>query len=255
MGSPKRFGYEWSKYSGIIPEYEIQFLRWVYPLKKEDFRGKEVLDAGCGTGRNSYWPLVYGAKRVVAFDYDERTVEVARRNLSQFKNAEVLLKSIYEIDFENEFDIVFSIGVIHHLENPNLAIKNLVRAAKKGGIVLIWVYAYEGNEWIVKYINPIRKYVTSKIPPRILDLLSYFFSVPLFLFLKTYPNLKHPYLKMISNFRFWHVHSIVFDQLLPEIANYWKKEEVLSLLEGKGLKDIKIFHTNSNSWTALGIKE
>jgi len=60
---------------------------------------------------------------------------------------------------------------------------------------------------------------------------------------------------MISNFRFWHVHSIVFDQLLPEIANYWKKEEVLSLLEGKGLKDIKILHTNSNSWTALGIKE
>ncbi|MDT7908013.1 MAG: class I SAM-dependent methyltransferase [Candidatus Calescibacterium sp.] len=109
MGSPKRFGYEWSKYGGIIPEYEIQFLRWVYPLKKEDFRGKEVLDAGCGTGRNSYWPLVYGAKRVVAFDYDERIVEVARRNLSQFKNAEVLLKSIYEIDFENEFDIVFSI--------------------------------------------------------------------------------------------------------------------------------------------------
>jgi 2-polyprenyl-3-methyl-5-hydroxy-6-metoxy-1,4-benzoquinol methylase len=132
MGSPKRFGYERSKYSKVIPEYEMQFLRWVYPLTKEDFKGKEVLDAGCGIGRNSYWPLVYGAKRVVAFDYDERTVEVARKNLSQFKNAEVLMKSIYEIDFENEFDIVFSIGVIHHLENSDLAIKKSCEGSKKG---------------------------------------------------------------------------------------------------------------------------
>jgi hypothetical protein len=44
MGSPKRFGYEWSKYSKVIPEYEMQFLRWVYPLTKEDFKGKEVLE-------------------------------------------------------------------------------------------------------------------------------------------------------------------------------------------------------------------
>jgi hypothetical protein len=65
-----------------------------------------------------------------------------------------------------------------------------VRAAKKGGIVLIWVYAYEGNEWIVKYINPICKHITSKLPPKLLDIVAYFFSVPLFFIFKDISELE-----------------------------------------------------------------
>ena len=33
-GSQDRFGYEWNKYNKIIPIYETQFLKWVYPLNK-----------------------------------------------------------------------------------------------------------------------------------------------------------------------------------------------------------------------------
>jgi len=116
MSSAERFGYEWNKFNKIIPEYEIQFLKWVYPLKKDDFKDKIILDAGCGTGRNSYWPLLYGAKKVVAFDFDKRIVDVAKKNLSQFENAEAVYQSIYDIAYENEFDIVFSIGVVQFLE-------------------------------------------------------------------------------------------------------------------------------------------
>lgn len=122
LGSTDRFGYEWNKYSKIIPEYEIQFLKWVFPLKKTDFKGKAVLDAGCGMGRNSYWLLTYGAKKVLAFDFDKRTVEAARKNLSKFTNAKVEFNSIYDIKFENEFDVAFSIGVIHHLQFPRKAV-------------------------------------------------------------------------------------------------------------------------------------
>lgn len=252
-GSTERFGYEWNRYSKIIPQYEMQFLKWVFPLKKEDFRGKKVLDAGCGIGRNSYWPLVYGAKEVFAFDYDSRTVEVAKRNLAKFKNAKVFYQSIYDLKEKNKFDISFSIGVIHHLERPRLAIKKLVEATKKGGFVLIWVYGYEGNEWIVKYINPLRK-ITSKLPIFAAHILSYFFSIPLHIFVSIFPQ-KKPYLKQLSSFRFWHLHSIVFDQLIPKIANYWKKDEALSLFEGRGLKDLCAYRVNENSWTIIGRKK
>ncbi len=253
LGSQDRFGYEWNKYNEIIPEYEIQFLKWVFPLTKSDFKNKVVLDAGCGTGRNSYWPLIYKAKKIIAFDYDSRTVRIAKKNLSKFKNTETFFKSIYDLDIKNKVDIAFSIGVIHHLENPDLAVRKLIDSVKKNGIVLIWVYGYEGNEWVVKYINPLRK-ITSKLPLKMANLISYLFSIPLYFYVKFFSQ-NSPYFTQLSKFKFWHIHSIVFDQLIPKIANYWKKEEALSLFEHKNLKNIEIFRVNQNSWTLIGRKK
>ena len=68
MASEDRFGYEWGKYSDILPQYETQFNNWIYPLSKEDFKNKAIFDAGCGMGRNSYFALRYGAKSVVGID-------------------------------------------------------------------------------------------------------------------------------------------------------------------------------------------
>jgi len=253
MSSENRFNFEWSKYKELDPSYEKQFLGWVFPLKPEDFKGKKILDAGCGMGRNSFWPLKYGAGSVVAFDNAEGTLDSTRRILDGYSNVEVLKLSIYDISWENEFDIAFSIGVIHHLKDPKLAVSKLVQTTKPGGTVLIWVYGYEGNEWIVRLVSPVRKYFTSKLPPFILDKLTYFMSIPLYLFVKIF-SVKNEYLKQLKTFNFKHIHSIVFDQLLPEIANYWKKEEVLSLMSGTNLKNIQIRHHNGNSWTAWGNK-
>lgn len=254
MTSTDRFGYEWDKYSEMDPNYELQFKRWVTPLKQEDFQGRKVLDAGCGMGRNSFWALRWGAREVVAFDYDKRTVAAAQQNLKTFSNAEVLYKSIYEITWENEFDIAFSIGVIHHLEDPKRALSNLIRAVKPGGRVLIWVYSYEGNEWIVKLVDPIRKNITSKVPIRLVHFLSYLASVPLWLFVKIFHG-PSAYLKQLAGFGFRHIHSIVFDQLIPEIANYWKKDEVENLFNEFSV-DVEIFRPENNmGWTAVAVKK
>ena len=75
-----------------------------------------------------------------------------------------------------------------------------------GGLVLIWVYGYENNEWIVKYVSPIREKITRKIPVSVLHLLSYFLSVPLYLFVRMLPQ-KKAYLMQLSGFRFSHIHS------------------------------------------------
>lgn len=256
MSSQDRFGFEWHKYAEMDPNYEIQFLRWIKPLAPADFKDKTVLDAGCGMGRNSCWPFLYGAKHVTAFDFDHRSVAAARRNLAQFGGrAEVLFKSIYDISWQNEFDIVFSIGVIHHLENPRLAIQNLVKALKPGGRIVLWVYSHEGNEWIVKLINPVRKRVTSRLPLPVLHFLSYFVSVPLYLLVKIFKG-PGAYLKQISAFKFRHIHSIVFDQLLPKIANYWKKDEALSLLKLPELEVVEIIRPdNRQGWIVTGVKK
>lgn len=241
-----RFAYEWNKYNKIYPEHERHFLKWVYPLKKEDFKNKTVLDAGCGNGRNSFFVLKYGAKSIVAFDCDKKIVDAAKRNLSKFHNAEVIMQSIYKIGYKKKFDIVMCIGVIHHIKYPNIAIRKLRNAVKLGGKLLIWVYGYEGNEWIVKYINPIRK-ITSKLPLPVVDFMSLFFSVPLYIFLRL-PQ-KKPYFRQLKQFTFRHLHPIVLDQLLPQVSNYYTREEALGLL-----KNAKIFRVNKNSWALVESK-
>ena len=254
MSSEHRFGFEWRIYSKLDPLYETQFKQWVAPLGPGDFKGRIVMDAGCGMGRNSYWALRWGAGRVTAFDFDERSVEATRQNLREFSNAIVLLKSIYDIDWCDEYDIVISIGVIHHLERPHLALANMVRALRFGGIFLIWVYSHEGNEWITRLVDPFRKCVTSKLPVRLVHWLSYLCSLPLWGFAKIYRG-KNRYIRQLSGSKFWQIHSIVFDQFIPTIAHYWQKDEVVHLLDGLPLREIRIKHPpNGQGWTVIAEK-
>ncbi|MFC1678585.1 class I SAM-dependent methyltransferase [Patescibacteria group bacterium] len=251
MASTERFGYEWDKYSYLDPNYEKQIINWIYPMIPSDFKGKEILDAGCGMGRNSYWCLRWGAKKITAFDYDKRTVKAAKKNLEEFINVKVEFKDISKINWVEEFDIALSIGVIHHLNNPKLAIKNLHNSIKHGGKLLLWVYSYEGNEWIVKYVNPIRVNITSKLPLSLVHLMSYFVSIPIWLYTRKY-NGKNGYLKQLSNFQLSHINSIVFDQLIPAVANYWHREEIEKMLKEINLDNFSINQPpNQCGWTVV----
>jgi hypothetical protein len=132
-------------------------------------------------------------------------------------------------------------------------LRSAVSATKPGGTIVVWVYGYEGNEWIVRYVNPLR-HVLVKLPPWVSDVLSYVLTVPVYLFVKIFPQTQ-PYYKQLSGFRFWHIRSIVFDQLLPKVANYWKRDEAQALFEGKGLTDISVYPVNGLSWTVIGKKK
>src|SRR5919197_163165 len=62
------FGWQWQHFSEMHDEFEAQFLDWLDPITPEFFSGKRVLDAGCGTGRHSYFAASYGAAEVMALD-------------------------------------------------------------------------------------------------------------------------------------------------------------------------------------------
>lgn len=251
MASAERFGYEWDKYSYLDPNYELQIKNWIHPFSPQEFLNKDVLDAGCGMGRNSYWALKWGAKSLLAFDCDERSIKAAKNNLKDFSNAQVEFRDINKIDWQDKFDLAFSIGVIHHLNNPILAIANLYRSIRINGKLIIWVYSYEGNEWIVKYVNPIRKNITSKLPLPIVHFLSYFASLPLWLYTRNCKN-RSDYFGQLSHFSLPHINSIVFDQLIPTVANYWSRQDLEKLLEKAGVEKFSIqAPPNRCGWTII----
>jgi len=253
-GSPNRFGYSWDRFSELTPVQEAQFQKWTTPLDpKVDWQGKRFLDAGCGQGRNSYWPMSYGAASCVSIDLDERSLARATKNLETFAGAKVEQYSIYDIPYDDEFDIAFSIGVIHHLEFPERAIEQMVKAVKPDGQVLIWVYGYENMELFSKVLDPLRKILFSRMPLGLVRFLALFPTAVLWILLRL-GVMRLEYFRVIRNASFRHLQTIIFDQMLPKIAHYWRRDEALSLLENRGLNDVRIEWINEMSWTVIGRK-
>jgi SAM-dependent methyltransferase len=252
-GSPERFGYEWHNYAELRPEYEEQFRRWTALLQPDDWRGRTFLDVGCGMGRNSYWPMSYGAAGGLAIDVDERSVAAARRTLAPFPSVQVEMRSAYDIGCRDEFDLVYAIGVIHHLQEPERALAQMVTAAKPGGRVLIWVYGLENNRWIVALLDPLRKALFARLPVGLVHHMALYPAAILWLLLRLGAG-RIAYFRMLRQFTFRHLRAIVFDQMLPKIAHYWPRATVERMLREQGLLDVCLAWVNEMSWCAMGAK-
>ena len=252
-GSSDRFGYEWDVYAEILPEHEEQFRRWTAPLQPRDWQGKDFLDVGCGMGRNSYWPLTYGAAGGVAVDIDQRSLESARRNLKPFPRVQVMRASVYDLPFEDRFDLGFSIGVIHHLDRPERALERMVRAVRPGGRVLIWVYGRENNRWLVSVLGPLRRVLFSRLPIGVTHHLSLYPAMLIWLLVRLGIR-PIEYFRLIGKFNFAHLRAIVFDQMLPRIAHYWPRETVARMMADAGLVDVSLAWVNQMFWSAIGTR-
>ena len=251
-GSPERFGYSWDHYADLLPEHEEQFLRWT-ALDKSFWKGLHFADVGCGIGRNSHWPMTYGAAGGLALDVDDRTLARARRNLAAFPGVEVRKQSIYELEESDVFDVVFSIGVVHHLSDPDAAVARLIRATKPGGLVLVWLYGRENNGWVVHLFNPLSRALFSRLPLGFVHWLSWPLTALLWCALRLGMP-PGPYYRLIRKFSFEHLRAIVFDHMIPRIALYYTRAEAEALLVRSGLTDVRCTWVNQNSWSVTGRK-
>jgi SAM-dependent methyltransferase len=105
--------------------------------------GWRILDAGCGTGHKvAGLAQAYPQARFVGLELSGASAAVAR-GLAQkhaLSNLEVVQGNILEAEFGETFDVVQSFGVVHHLEDPQRGLRNLVRALKPEGILVVWLY-------------------------------------------------------------------------------------------------------------------
>lgn len=127
-------------------------------LSREEVTDKLVLDAGVGIGRHAEVLAGWDA-RVVGVDLSE-AVETARDNLARFPNALVMQADIGALPFKPEsFDIIYSIGVLHHTPGTRVFAEKLLPLLKPGGVLAIWVYPpkfQRRGEWVP---------LVSRLPP------------------------------------------------------------------------------------------
>ena len=91
-----------------------------------------ILDAGCGSGRDTKYFLELGYK-VIAFDYSPEIVKIA----SEHTNHEIRLLSFSDVNFEEKFDGVWACASLLHVPSVDMqdTLQKLTRALKSGGIL------------------------------------------------------------------------------------------------------------------------
>lgn len=126
-----------------IPSF-ADFDRW---------RGKKVLEIGCGIGTDTMNFARHGAS-VTAVDLTEKSLEVARKRAEVFGLADRIrffqanaeqLSSFVPVE---QYDLVYSFGVIHHTPHPERVLEELRKYVKPGGTLKIMVY----NRWSWKVL-------------------------------------------------------------------------------------------------------
>lgn len=253
-GSPDRFGYSWARFSDFTEEQFEQFRRWTALIDAESgWQSKRFLDVGCGAGRNSYWAMSLGAAGGTAIDLGDSALIAARRNLASFSTITIRKQSIYELEDKETFDIAFSLGVIHHLEHPEVALSKMRNAVRSGGCVLIWVYGRENMEAYLRIVDPLRKYFFSRMPLPIVRGIAHIPAAFLYAGLRAGLG-RLEYFNLLRGFSYQHLHHILFDQMIPRIANYWRRDEVVALMQGAGFEEPRVVSVNGMSWCALGVK-
>lgn len=260
------FGWQWQHFTQEDPRYAEQFLGWIAPVTPDFFRGKVVLEGGCGKGRHTQLAATWGARDVIGVDLSV-AVETAYRATRELTNAHIIQADIYRLPFRRIFDYAFSVGVLHHLPSPREGFYSLASKVKSGGHVSAWIYGAENNEWITRWVNPIRTKLTSKMGQRTLLQLSKIPAAAVYLATKlVYGPLNrngkssslanhlfyNDYFKAIAPFGWREQHTIVFDHLVAPTAFYIPREEFESWWVEVGAQDVQITWHNKNSWRGLG---
>jgi SAM-dependent methyltransferase len=101
-----------------------------------------VLDLGCGTGQMTIF-LANGKRLVVGADLTRASLALAADAARRF---DVERAFFVETDLrrpglaEGRFDVVLSLGVLHHTPDPRAAFASLARLARPGGVIVVGLY-------------------------------------------------------------------------------------------------------------------
>jgi SAM-dependent methyltransferase len=126
----------------------LTILRRVFPDLLGQVAGKEVLDFGCGSGRQAVALAELGARRVVGVDINPAALQQARRAVEQagMMDRVEIVDRLGE-EHTDRFDLVLSQNTMEHFADPRASLAAMKRAVLPGGTVFITF----GPPWLAPY--------------------------------------------------------------------------------------------------------
>lgn len=246
---------QWSLFED---QEEFLFRDWIHPVTLEDFRGKTVLECGCGGGQHTRMVSAV-AGSVTAVDLN--TADLARERNRDAANVSFVEADIATMALGRDFDVVFSIGVIHHTDDPDRTVANMTKHTKPGGRMIVWVYSKEGNALVEHVVEPVRRTLLRTLRPKALLWLSRIITALMYVPIYTVYRLPLtflPFYEYFANFRklsFERNTLNVFDKLNAPQTQFISEDRIRGWFnEGAGFRDVHISRYCGVSWRGTGIK-
>lgn len=106
-------------------------------LQLDENKKMALLDLGCGSGWTSIMLAKFGID-VIGMDISKDMIEIAKANAKKEKiKIKFLVGDIETQKYRNKFDRVLIYDALHHCPNEKKVLKNIYRALKPGGMVLV----------------------------------------------------------------------------------------------------------------------
>ena len=120
---------------------------------KNDFINTKTLIAGCGTGQQLARRIDYKGSSVLAVDLSISSLAFAKRKMQELNinNIEFLHLDLLKLEnLKQKFDIIECVGVLHHLEDPELGLKVLLNILKPNGFLKLGLYSELARKHIIE---------------------------------------------------------------------------------------------------------
>lgn len=258
------FGYQWRKFVNNYGYFKDIFLSFTRPfMDEDDFKGKTLLEIGCGSGRPAVAACSMGAE-VVGMDISEAVESAYIQSLS-LPLFHVVQGDAYAPPFQSVFDVVYSVGVLQHIPCPRKALLGINKVTAPGRPLLLWIYGqremwYQPIEWARNY--------TRKMPYAVLYGLSVMLALMSEILLLVPFRIcnRIPVLRGFANrfpgriyARYPFRENVVgwFDRLVAPVTYYFSEGEIRDLLDQTGFESVKThLRTDASaSWVVFAHKK
>lgn len=235
------FGAEWEKFSGVLPEHQVEFSEYFDLVDLDALKDATVCDLGCGIGRWSYF-LRNRCREMILVDFSD-AIFVARRNLRDSTRALFFMGDLTRLPFRDGFaDVLFSLGVLHHL--PVSALEQVRRLKRFAPVLLIYLYYALDNRpsyfrLLLGGVTPVRRMASRVRNPHFRSIFTWLIALGAYLPLTLLGKALRPFglsdaVPLYENYHdksLGRIRQDVYDRFFTSIEQRFTRREILTLTD------------------------
>jgi len=267
------FGHEWATFDYGETEtseaLDAQFTAYCAPIDLNQFNPKTSVagDFGAGSGRWAsrliqYFSLVY------ALEPSDGASTVLKKKFSGEAKIMVLQETVGANSIPlASLDLAMSLGVLHHIPDTGLAIKDVSRRIKPGGVFLCYLYYSLENKptfykLIFKAVDGVRR-VISVLPQRIKQLVTSAIAALIYWPLARFSKVLNKLGVNTSNIPLHHYADMPFvmlandalDRFGTSLEQRFSKAEITEMLRSAGFDIATLKFSDSEPFWTFSVKK